>query len=301
MIRHSKSRQVILTGIAIIMMASNLSSAQSPAAQRIETLDNLKAAINSPSSFETIRDMDSWLPGIISSLDWQTHMSDHFIMHYHIDVHDEDDAMFDSFGAESEEVYRQLEKFFQIEPTSKRDVTAMLTKLSCFIVKTRSDRTFGSFTNPHVLFYMMDPTDDPNYMVRFRHEYAHWVWSRMYGSAPSLFHEGLAVYAEKMSSPDANVSEFLANGVDAADIPPLEEIAVNENFWKHDQGKMYTAASLLVHFLVENYGWDRLKKFCLLTDFQDPDVLEHFEQAYGRSLESIDAEWRKFLKSHSSQ
>lgn len=301
MIRHSKSRQVILTGIAIIITTGNLADAGSQATRKIEMLDDLKAAINSPSSFETIRDMDSWLPGIISSLDWQTHMSDHFIMHYHIDVHDECDAMFDSFGAESEEIYRQLEKFFHIEPTSKRDVTAMLTKLSCFIVKTRSDRTFGSFTNPHVLFYMMDPKNDPEYMVRFRHEYAHWVWSRMYGSAPSLFHEGLATYAEKMSAPNANLFEFLDSAPAVDDIPPLQEIALNESFWKHDQGAMYTAGSLLIHFLVEKYGWDRLKKFCLLTDFQDPDVLEHFEQAYGCSLESVDTAWREFLKSHSSQ
>jgi hypothetical protein len=62
---------------------------------------------------------------------------------------------------------------------------------------------------------------------------------------------------------------------------------------------MYTAGSLLIHFLVEEYGWDRLKEFCLLTDFQDPDVLAHFEQAYGCSLDSADSELRKFLRSPS--
>ncbi len=296
MIRYSKSRQVILAGIATITIASNLAGAVSQDTRKIETLDDLKAAINSPSSLATIRDMDSWLPGLVSSLQWKTRMSDHFIMHYYVDAPDEEDVIFDSFCAESEEIYRQLEKFFHIEPASKQDVTAMLMKLSCFVVKTRTERTFGSFTNPHVLFYMMDPKDDPDYMVRFRHEYAHWVWFRMYGAAPSLFHEGLAVYAEKMSGPNADIAEFLSHGLTLNDIPPLKEIAFNKNFWKQDQGKMYTAGSLLIHFLVEKYGWERLKQFCLLTDFQDPDVLERFEQAYGCSLESIDSEWREFLR-----
>jgi len=85
---------------------------------------------------------------------------------------------------------------------------------------------------------MMDPKDDPDYMVRFRHEYAHWVWSRMYGSAPSLFHEGLATYAEKMSVPGADIHEFLDSGLSVDEIPALKEIAFNEGFWKHDHEKV---------------------------------------------------------------
>ncbi|NQT04243.1 MAG: hypothetical protein HQ580_19610 [Planctomycetes bacterium] len=45
MTRYSKSRQVILTVIATIIMASNLANAGSQATPRIETLDDLRAAM----------------------------------------------------------------------------------------------------------------------------------------------------------------------------------------------------------------------------------------------------------------
>ena len=58
-------KKTILFALLVFMVGSCLGV---QGAAKIRTLDDLKAAINSPSSFEAIRDMDSWLPGLILSL-----------------------------------------------------------------------------------------------------------------------------------------------------------------------------------------------------------------------------------------
>lgn len=264
----------------------------------IETVDDLVTAVNAPSGFETIRAMHSWLPDLIYSLPWKIRMSRRYLLHYHIDAHDKDDVLFDSLVREAETIYDQLERFFHIEARSKQETVALQTRLVFFIIKARTELTFGSMIDPHTLFYLLDSHQDPEYMEKIRHELAHWAWGRVYGEAPSLFWEGLAVYAAKMSKPEADVSASLDRGVSLAEIPPLCEIAINESFWQYKaQGMpMYTIGSLLVRFLVEKWGWDPLKHLFLCSDYEDADVLEHFCQIYDHSLDTVDVEWRQWLK-----
>jgi hypothetical protein len=61
---------------------------------------------------------------------------------------------------------------------------------------------------------------------------------------------------------------------------------------------MYTAGSLLIHFLVEKWGWNKLKNLFLISDFEDPKINDHFQEIYGQSLEKIEIEWRQFLKTN---
>ena len=74
----------------------------------------------------------------------------------------------------------------------------------------------------------------------------------------------------------------------------FQEIAINDNFWQHKG--MYTAGSFLIHYLVEKWGWDKLKRLFLISDFEDTEINEHFHQVYGLSLETVDTEWRQFLR-----
>jgi len=52
----------------------------------------------------------------------------------------------------------------------------------------------------------------------------------------------------------------------------------------------------LIHYLVEKWGWNKVKSLFLISDFEDPDINKHFHQIYGRSLETVDTEWRHFLR-----
>ena len=101
--------------------------------------------------------------------------------------------------------------------------------------------TFGLMPQPHLLFFYLDAQKTPEYLVKLRHEYAHWVWGRMYGEAPSLFWEGMATYGEHASAGPAGVNETLTAGFNVDEIPSLQEAARNETFWQHKG--MYTAGS----------------------------------------------------------
>jgi hypothetical protein len=165
--------------------------------RKIKNLDDLKAAIALPSWFETVQDMNAWLPELAASLSWQTRLSPHFLLHYYDDnPQGEEGDLGDTFAGTLEQIYTQLEQFLQIIPQSKQEKLASQTRLIWFILQTRTSRTFGSLTDPYVLFYLMDIRQDPDYKQRFRHEMAHMMWSRQYGEALSLFQEGVAVYAE---------------------------------------------------------------------------------------------------------
>ena len=56
-------------------------------------------------------------------------------------------------------------------------------------------------------------------------------------------------------------------------------------------------SSLWIHFLVERWGWDKLKSLFLISDYEDRNIVDNFSKVYGQKLEDVDAEWRHFLSS----
>ena len=242
------------------------------------------------------------MKALVSSLRWNTSISDRFLLHYYIDSHDEDDVLFTSLLEKCEQICGQLEQFLQIQPSSKQEKLLLQSRFILFVVKTRSNRTFGWVDGSHTMFYLLDPKQDPDYMLRFRHEITHLVWGNLYGEAPSLFNEGIAVYAEWMSEPGADVSELLSKcRVDIEQVPPLCEIAVTENFWVRNTElaqktpglPLYVPSGLWIHFLVKKWGWDKLKNLFLMTDYEDDNIVDKFNKVYGQTLKTVDIEWRR--------
>ena len=242
------------------------------------------------------------LKAMIPSLRWEIRMSERFLLHYYIDHHDEDDVLFSSLLEKFEQIRDQVERFLKIEPRSKQEKLLMQSTFILFVVKTCSSRTFGWVHGSHTLFYLLDPKQDPDYMMRFRHEITHLVWGHFYGDAPPLFNEGIAVYAELMSEPGADMSELLSRcRVDVEQVPPLCEIALTEDFWARNTElaqktsglPLYVVSSLWIHFLVEKWGWDKLKTLFLMTDYEDGNIVDKFSKVYGQTLEDVDAEWRR--------
>jgi hypothetical protein len=104
----------------------------------------------------------------------------------------------------------------------------------------------------------------------------------------------LATYAEKLSDPESDINIFHNKNIDLDNIPPLKEIAITDNFWRHKG--MYTAGSMLIYYLIEKWGWDKLKNLFLISEFEDPDIEKHFFEVYDTSLDAVDIEWREFLR-----
>ncbi|MFN8491932.1 MAG: hypothetical protein U0350_30305 [Caldilineaceae bacterium] len=266
-----------------------------PLPVQVKNLEDLKQAMAAPTWFDTLQAQATWLPDLVASLPWQTKLSEHILLHYYIDVQDETDACFASLVNEMEQIYGELHAFFQITAKTKQEQLLVQTRLIFFFIKTHTGRVFGSLTDPHLILYFWDTKHQPDYLQKIRHEMAHWVWSRLYGEAPALFQEGVAILAEERSSPKAKVSFFVADCPRTIDeIPPLTDLAFNENFWRHKTP--YGVGGQLVDYLVQRWGWSPLKRLFLLSAYEDVAILTHFAQIYGQSLNIIDAEWRTFLK-----
>jgi hypothetical protein len=278
---------LLITGILKAQSSEQLNT-------EINSIENLKIAIDSTSFQNVMSSFESWFPEVVSGTLWNTMVSQHFMIHYYIAHHDEDDILFDSLMIKSEEIYTDLIRFFEIEANSKQALLAQQTRLLCFIAKVDSKITFGFLNDPHTFFFYLDTKQTPEYLEKFRHEYAHWVWGRSYGEASSFLWEGLATYGEKMSNPESDISSLVGHGFDIGTIPPLKDCVKNEVFWS--KKGMYTAGSLFIHYLVENWGWDRLKQLFHISDFEDPDIHEHFYQVYGIKLEDMDHDWKTFIK-----
>lgn len=243
------------------------------------------------------RDID--VPALISSLNWGACLTPHFQLHCHDDRHGDH-----SFGApladEFERIYGELETFFSLTYRSKQERLIAGGRLVCFIIRTRSERTFGSMEAPGPLFYLMDPEQDPGFMLRFRHEIAHLMWGRLYGEAPALLNEGLAVFAENMSVPGASLDALLDfDSAVVGEVPPLEEVAFSERFWMlRERGlPLYRIGGALSHYLVRRWGWERLRDLFLISEYEDPGILSHFRSIYGQELGAVDADLREYLVS----
>jgi hypothetical protein len=220
----------------------------------INGLEDLKSAMQPATLFTVLEAMESWMPTLVSSVNWNTQMSSNILLNYYIDHSDENDEIFEDFLAESDKIIADLETFSEL-----------------------------------------DPERDPKFMQRFRHEYAHWAFGRIYGEAPSLFYEGVATYAEKMSGPNTDAAKFRNSNIRLETIPAIEELADNDSFWKCKNN--YTISALFIDFLVSKWGWAPLKDLYLSSDYEDPDIQNHFKEVYGLSLEELEPEWRNYLES----
>lgn len=260
--------------------------------QSISSLGDLKAALITPEWVEVVQDQATWLPRLVEQTTWQTRLSTHFVLHYVDDTPQTTGALFTNFLDASENIYNELIAFFELQPKTKQEALIERGRLTYFIVHTRSQRTFGGLTDPHLLFYLMDIGADPDVMTRIRHELAHWVWSRRFGEAPRLWQEGVAVYAELSSGTmrDARSNDYLLKPP-PADAPRMIDLANNARFWQYDNA--YLVAGSWIAYLVKQRGWEPLKALFLRCDYEDTDSPTKFLDIYGVTMDAMEDECRE--------
>ncbi|MFC1525831.1 hypothetical protein ACFL6X_03350 [Candidatus Latescibacterota bacterium] len=283
---------------ALLMLAGVGLAAAQDNMVTVGSISDLKQAIQS-GQFQTVLEAtNSWLPDIVAATEWDVRLTEHFVFHYHDDS-GSGTGRLDTIAAVSDQFYDEQMGFFEIVPESKQDSLALLSRLEVFVIDSDMGMTFGFLPQPRLLFFVIDADQTPDYIEKMRHEYAHWVWARLYGEAPSLFYEGVATYAERESGAGSPPLRAALADVDPSSFPPLTEAAKNDVFWQHKG--MYTAGSLLVQHLVEEEGWEPLKQLFLATEFEDPNVGQAFQRIYGRSLGDVDGSWREFARTASER
>jgi len=220
-------------------------------------------------------------------------MSPHFLLHSYCDLPAEagvDQTFLDAL----EQMHVELAAFMSLSAHTKRERISLETTFTCFLVQTNASRQFGSILSPNVLFYLLNPTVDrlhsQFHLLRFRHELAHLLWGQAYGEAPPLFLEGLAEYAGYLGAADELTVPVRAT---LTEVPPLIDIVHANDYWKHGGSSLYRASGAWVQYLVERWGWEKLKTLFLLTAYADTQILDHFAQVYAQQLETVETDWRE--------
>jgi hypothetical protein len=230
------------------------------------------------------------LPDLVKALLWQSRLSAHFVVNYHDDTGADDDLL-DTLSGACGSICTELVAWMQLPTRSKQARIALERRLIIYVIRTTSPITFGSIESPGVLFYLLDPLQDPDYLVKFQHEIAHLVWGRSYGEAPPLFNEGVAVYAEPAHR--AGRPAVLP----VAGLPSLVDLVHTDRFWDAYRTGLpvYGASGLWVRYLVERWGWERLGTLFLASEYGDPEILEHFASVYGCDLATAEVGWQRWL------
>ena len=249
-------------------------------------LDDLRANLLSP------REFDWNAEECIAAIQWEIRTSPHFLLHSYCDLPAEE-VVDQTFINALEQMHVELAAFLSLSAQNKHERISLETTFTFFIVQINASRQFGSIGSPNVLFYVMNPTVDglhsDFHMLRFRHELTHLLWGQAYGEAPPLFMEGLAEYAGYRGAADELTIPVKAK---LAEVPPLTDIALTDDYWKHGGGSLYRASGAWVKYLVERWGWEKLKTLFLLTEYTDTQIRDHFAQVYDQKLETVEADWR---------
>jgi len=93
---------MLLFGGLLICINAEINGQESPpqvvkATINIGGLEDLKAAIKPATLFPVLQTMDTWMPKLVSTTNWQTEMSDNIVLNFYIDHSDTNDVLFESF------------------------------------------------------------------------------------------------------------------------------------------------------------------------------------------------------------
>lgn len=123
-----------------------------------------------------------------------------------------------------------------------------------------------------------------------RHELVHALHPALDPSPVILFSramlEGTAVAFEDLYAVAPDAHEVQAAALAAGELPSVAALFTSQGFRATGEFSAYEAAGSFFGFLVLEYGMETYKTWQQSLDFED---------AYGRSLDTLEAEWRVFL------
>ncbi len=141
---------------------------------------------------------------------------------------------------------------------------------------------------------------------RDNHETVHVLVNLIWGRAPALFGEGVAVAFQSDPVAGDTVPRWNTRPLDdiardawaAGTVPALDDLILNDSFRTYAEGLTYPVAGSFVHYLLESRGVATLRSF--FESFGPDDaaqVRDYFRAAYGEELDVVWDGWRAQLVS----
>ena len=153
-----------------------------------------------------------------------------------------------------------------------------------------------AFSEYNTILIGVPPTSVDEWGVRtVAHEMSHLVLGQfgrscLGGSRPTWLEEGIAQLAE--GEPTDEMKRDLENGVKDDSFSPLRSL--NGSFPAHDDNarSAYSQSYSTVHYLLEQYGSEKLNQLILgLKEGRDDDAV--LQEVYGFNLDGLETAWRK--------
>ncbi|MBL8858038.1 MAG: hypothetical protein JNL28_06015 [Planctomycetes bacterium] len=137
-----------------------------------------------------------------------------------------------------------------------------------------------AFASPH------DRTVHQTLANTLGHELSHVIAQGIGYAQVELFGEGLAVWCDG-STDEAHhdrAAQLLRNG-------KLPTLATLLDDFRSDEARTYPAAGSFCGYVIATAGLDALKRI-----YVTPDPVGHAQKVFGKSLATLDEEWREFLR-----
>lgn len=141
------------------------------------------------------------------------------------------------------------------------------------------------------------------------HECVHILTDKYWGLPPAIINEGMAVsHQAKLVDgdfvPGWNGQDFhlLAKGYLADEqIPVMDELLDSHRFWDYDANMVYALAGSFVAFLLDTFGYDRMRDYHKGSGYWDPvkETNRRFESAFGQPVADIWQQWLDFVSGYS--
>lgn len=139
------------------------------------------------------------------------------------------------------------------------------------------------------------------------HECVHTITMNLFGLAPMLFNEGVAVAhstvpIQEIYEPHWNgrtVHNLARQYHRTGQLPEVDELLESRDFGRFDPEMTYPVAGSFVRYLIDTGGLDSIKEMLRLSEFYDDadQVRANFQAAFGESVEDAWARWLAYLES----
>jgi hypothetical protein len=154
----------------------------------------------------------------------------------------------------------------------------------------------GTWTNLGVIVGAIPPGDTQELHRLVPHELSHQLLSQVinspYGGLPLWFSEGLAVHNQDVR--DLDFDQQITEAAQANRLIPLEALAANFPADPNQARLSYAESRDMVEHIIDTYGQAKLQALVAAFATATP-VDEAVQQVLGRSIDELDAEWRKSL------
>jgi len=139
---------------------------------------------------------------------------------------------------------------------------------------------------------------------RDNHETVHVLVNLIWGRAPALFGEGIAVAFQSDPVVGDLVPRWNTRPVDdiareawtAGTVPALDDLVLNSSFRTYAEGLTYPLGGSFVHYLLQSRGVAPLRSFFEASGSDDgATVRDRFRSAYGEELDAVWDGWRSWL------